>query len=196
MGDKEPRRPFGAEPQDERVPGLSPVRAFFIVGALAAVVPLGLLATRSDEAPPEPGRVERSPDFSLTDAEAIERFNELHDLFRSASKTRDMSVVKLMLVSGSRLSQTAHVQIRQLIRDGVLDRSRFLDQEVRVVTNTPTRIEIEQEVTVRPRFVSDRTGRDVTLGAPLRQTVHWVLVPEAGAWKVLDSKVIRSERLR
>ncbi len=192
MDDQNP----GGPPPGEVEGGLSPVRAFLVLGAVLAAIAVWFLATR-DATPASPSaQPSRSPDYSLTAAEAIARFHELHGLFRSASKNRDLSLLGAMLVTDSPLHAVARRQIRQLTADGVLDRSRFVEESVEVTDNSPARIEIEQVVIIRPRFVSASTGRVVSTGARLRQKVSWVLTVEETVWKVYDSQVLSSTELK
>lgn len=176
----------------EDQPGLSPVRAFFLLVAVAGLIPLRMFATREEAAPSEPPGAVRSPDYSLTDAEAIAEFERLHRSIRSASIHRDVSLLDEVLASGSPLYETARAQIRQLIRDRVLDRSRFRTEHVQLVENEPTRVKIEQFVRIQPRFVSEQTGRQVSAGRPLMQEVYWVLVLQEVEWLVYDSVVTSS----
>lgn len=189
------RDPGGPRPGPTEPAGLSPVRAFLVVGALATVLGVVFFATR-EATPSEPPAPARSPDYSLTDDEAIARFAELHDVFRSASIKRDESLLSVMLTTDSPLERTARAQIRQLVRDGVVDRSRFRQERVDVVLNSPTRIELEQVVTIRPRFLSTATHKPVSTGPSLRQEVRWTLALEDTVWKVYDSQVVASRRLR
>ncbi|HEX2296606.1 MAG TPA: hypothetical protein VHN37_15040 [Actinomycetota bacterium] len=172
------------------------MRAFALVAVLATALGAAFFATR-DASPSEPPRGPvRSPDYSLTDAEAIARFSELHDLFRTASMSRDVSLLGVMLTGNSPLHAPARRQIQQLIRDRVIDRSKFEDVHVAVTANTPTRLEIEQVVMVHPVFRTEDTGRLVSAGPPLRQRVAWVLALEDSVWKVHDSEVLSSRRVR
>lgn len=179
---------------EERAPGLSPVRAFLLLATVATLIPLGIFATRDEAAPAESPGAARSPDYSLTNAEALQRFDELHDIFRSASIHRDVSLLDEMLVADSPLHGTARAQIRQLISDGVLDRSRFVQQAAAVVENSPIQVEIDQVVRIQPRFVSETTGSDVSADPPLVQRVRWTLMLESSVWKVHDS-VVKSSRV-
>ena len=192
MDDRDGHR---SRPRQTEVAGLSPVRAFMVVCALATVVGGLIFATR-DASPsePPPSGARRSPDYSLTDAEALARFGELHDLFRAASIKRDASLLSAMLTTDSPLQDVARRQIRQLIDDQVRDKSRFDEQRVQIVENSPSRVVIEQVVVIRPKFVAATTDEVVSTGPVLRQHVRWVLEPEQTVWKVYDSEVVRSRR--
>ena len=194
MEDQEGRRPRSRRVE---VPGLSPVRAFLVVCTIATVLGGAFFATR-EASPSEPptSAPPRSPDYSLSDAEAIARFHELHELFRTASINRDESLLGAMLTAGSPLEAIARRQIGQLIDDQVLDRSRFHEEGVDIVENAASRIVIEQVVLVRPKFVSAATGEIVSARPRLRQDVRWVLALEQTVWKVYDSKVVHSRRVR
>jgi hypothetical protein len=176
----------------ERVPGLSPVRAFFLLAAVAAVIPLGIFATRDEAAPSEPPAAVRSPDYSLTDAEAVAEFERLHHGLRAASIHRDVSLLDEILSVDSPLHKAGRIQLRKLIRDRVLDHSRFRTENIALIENGPTRIEIEQRVRIQPRFVSESTRKDVSGGRSLLQEVRWVLVLQETEWRIYDSVVTSS----
>lgn len=193
MEEKDPGRPRRREIE---VPGLSPVRAFFVVCAIATIVGGGLFATRDASPTEAPAKPAPSPDFSLTDAEAIARFEELHALFRAASKNRDESLLKSMLTADSPLQVVARRQIHRLLHDAVLDESRFGKDQIQIVENSASRIEIEQTVVIHPRFVSEVDHDEVSGGTPLRQVIKWVLMLDGSVWKVHDSEVLSSRRVR
>lgn len=176
--------------------GMAPVRAFFLLGIVATAV-AGLVMLTRDAAPSEHSPTTRpSPDYSLTDAEAIAEFERLHRMFRTASMHRDQSLVDAMLTVDSPLHTTAQQQIRQLISDGVLDRSRFVEQSVGVVENSGSEVELRQVVVIHPRFVAEATGRSVAEGTSLKQTVRWSLALDGTVWKIHDSEVLSSRRVR
>lgn len=177
---------------------LSPGRAFLLLLGVLVLIG-GAFALSRPEAPdapaPQPAPAPNAADLSLTNAEAIARFRELHGLFRQTSRTRDVSLLSQILTSDSRLRRVAEQDIKQLLQDGVVDKSRFLTRRVRVLNNTPDAIALKQIVIVRPRFVSVKSGRDVSEGKRLLQEVKWELRPDDGEWRVFDALVVKSREL-
>ena len=172
--------------------GLSPVKAFFaLLALLVAIGGLFLLTRPTDEA--DPGPAPKSDNFALTDAEAIERFRELHALFRQASRTRDPSLVSVMITEGSPLREEATKDIAQLRRDGVLDRSRFVTEDIDIQSNGPTEIRLIQRVVIHPKFVLESSRKNVTQSEPVRQVVEWTMKLENSQWRVLDALVTESQ---
>ena len=174
--------------------GLSPVKAFFaLLALLVAIGGLFLLTRPTDES--NPGPAPRSDNFALTDAEAIERFKELHALFRQASRTRDQSLLSLMITSDSPLRDEATKDIAQLRSDGVLDRSRFVTEDIDIQSNKPTEIHLIQRVVIHPKFVLESSGKDITRSEPVRQLVEWTMKLENSKWRVLDALITRSQEV-
>src|SRR5918997_4649035 len=110
------------EADDQRDAGtVPPLRAFLGLIALLVVVGAVVLFTREDPAPapiPTP-RASQSPDFSLTDEEAIARFKELHALSLKAGRTRDLSLVDQVFSRSGPTYQRAVRAIERLLRDEV-----------------------------------------------------------------------------
>jgi hypothetical protein len=174
--------------------GPSPVKAFFaLLALLVAIGGLFLLTRSTDES--DPGAAPRSDNFALTDAEAIERFNELHALFRQASRTRDQSLLSLMITSDSPLRDEATKDIAQLRRDGVLDRSRFVTEDIDIQSNRRTEIQLIQRVVIYPKFVLESSGKNITKSEPVRQLVEWTMKLEDSEWRVLDALVTKSQEV-
>ena len=182
----------GREPANEdKTSGLSPVRAFLMLAAVATIVPLTILATRPEAAPsaaPSP----RTPDFSLTDAEAIAEFERLHESLMRAYLTRDVTRVKTFAAPGSGLEASVVREIEELVSDGVIDRTITKEISTTVVENEADTVLLEQSVIESPRFVDAQSGRDVTVSAqPQRQVVLWALRLSDNEWR-LTSGVITS----
>jgi hypothetical protein len=175
--------------------GADPVRVFLILAGILVAIGVVFWLTRSDPIPDAAIATfpSESPDFSLTNVEAIARFKELHSLFRQGSRERDLSVLNLLFTRDSPLRQIATDDVRQLRKDGVLDRSTFRTTEIEVVSNVANEIVLLQRVEIEPRFILEQSGKDIADPGPLNQQVRWVLHQEAGVWKVYDSKVLESE---
>ncbi|MDQ3915310.1 MAG: hypothetical protein M3323_08285 [Actinomycetota bacterium] len=173
------------------MPGLTPVRAFFLLGAVATVVPLTILATRPEAAPtPAPTR---SPDFSLTDAEAIAEFERLNASLTAAYRTRDITLVKAFAAPGSPIAARVEREIRALLHDGVIDRTVTRQISATVVENNADEIRIEQVVLDRARFLDAASGRSVTLDSHWqRQVVLWSLKLIDSDWRLEDAVITAS----
>src|SRR3712207_2764213 len=98
MDDEKPRRPRAeAEPA-----GLSPVRAFVLLGVIATALAGGIAAATRETPAPEPGGTTRpSPDYSLTDAEAIAEFERLNDQLMQAYRERNIALAEDVFTSDS-----------------------------------------------------------------------------------------------
>ena len=184
----------GPRPRQVEVAGLSPMRAFIVVCALATVVGGMIFATRDASPSEPPSGPPRSPDYTLTDAEAIAEFERLHDSVITAYRERDVSLIKTFALPETRFARTVEDEIRTLVRDRVLDRTRIQSLSRSVTRNTPTLVELEQVVFERPRFVDARSGRDVTVNAsPMEQTVVWTMELAGGQWLLSGATITASE---
>jgi hypothetical protein len=174
----------------------SPVAVF--VGLMVVLIAVGaavLLTRESTPPPPKPAPVQE-PNFALTDAEAIARFNELRDLRDQLYGERDLSLVSEIYAADSPLRATVASEINQLLSDHVLDRSTYRSLDVSVVSNTPQQIVMAETVLLSPKFVTE-SGRDVTTDhSQLRQRAVWTLVQLDGQWLVRSSKITKSKAIR
>ena len=181
-------RPDSPSPQ----PGASPIKAFLIIFALIILTTAIFLMTANGEETTDATRspsTNSTPDFSLTDEEAIARFEELNDLRLKSYADRDVSLVGLYVTSDGPLNPLVRREIRRLLRANVLDRTTFVTKSLDVSSNDSDEIEITQRVVESPKFI-DETGEDVTAERfrELR-TVEWILKPEDGIWKVYEIRV-------
>lgn len=181
--------------EDSRGAGLPPIKTFLVLALVLVAVIAAAVATRPRAELRTTEVHPAEPNSALSEEEAIERFEELHKLFRQASMQRDMSLVPLMLSDDSRLGEIARRDIGQLRRDNVLDRSLFRTESVEVIKNTSQEIRIEQVVVVKPRFLDDATHVRVRVTGPVRQRVIWTLKLDGTEWKVYDALVVERERL-
>ena len=174
----------------------SPVRVFLALMAVLVVVGAVVLITRDDD-PPEPTPTESpSPNFALTDAEAIARFKELRDLHLSAYRDRDISLLPLVFTRDSNIGQTVRKEIQSLLRDGVVPKPRYETQMLSVRVNTASEIRLVESVRFRARFF-DEKGNDVTVGRKEEmQIIEWVLRPQESVWLIHASKITKSMPVR
>ncbi len=190
----EDRDPGARRPRRVEVPGLSPVRAFFIVGALAAL-PLALLVTRSAEPSMSPEPTRRSPSYELTEAEAIAEFERLNAQLMAAYRERNIALAEDVVTSDSPILDRAQREIDVLIDSAVISRTRFVARATHVVSTTPSKVVIEHVEDVYPRFQTE-SGKTVSGDRhPLRESTTWELYLERGRWLLHDAVVTRRERL-
>lgn len=170
-----------------------PLRVFFVLMAVVVAVGAVVLVTREDSPPPPPPTQSPSPNFALTDAEAIARFKELRELRDQLYRERDLSLLSEIYAPDSPIVKIVTKEIKQLLRDNVLHRSRYETHRVSVSENFPGHIVVTEVVTRYPRFVSE-DGEDVTRNdAELLQKATWSLVEMDGRWLV-DRSVIQDSR--
>lgn len=177
---------------------LSPGKAFALLFGVILVLGGAIFLLRPDDLPRESVTYPAggdAPTFELTDAEAITRFEQLHDLFRQASMERDPSLISIVFTSDSPNVVAAQQDLKQLRDDRVLDSSRFETRGVVVESNTSDEIVLLQTVAVFPRFVDEKSGKNVTTGEATLDEVQWTLRFEDGVWKAYKILVVGSSPL-
>jgi hypothetical protein len=175
--------------------GVPPLRVFVVLMAVLVTIGVVVLTTKAD-LPPAPRPTQTpSPDFSLTDAEAIARFKELRALRDAMYRHRDLSFLSRIYAAESPSRSVAFEEIRQLTRDRVLDRSTYRTHKLSVTVNTPSRINVVEELTLFPRFVASDRENVTRDPRPLRQIVQWVLVVDRGEWLIGESTLKSSRRV-
>ncbi|HEX2196630.1 MAG TPA: hypothetical protein VHJ76_06865, partial [Actinomycetota bacterium] len=145
------------------VPGLSPVRAFFLVGVLAAI-PVALLTTRDAEPSTSPGpapTVARSPSYELTEAEAIAEFERLNAQLMAAYRERNIALAEDVFTSDSPMLPRVRKEIAALIDSSVVSVTKFQEVTTETTSVGSDEIVLERVQIVRPRFKTE-TGEDVT----------------------------------
>jgi hypothetical protein len=168
----------------ERGP-VSPIKAFLVLGAVVAATIGMIIATR-----PDPPAATQQPNSASipTEAEAIEIFNELHELWLRSYRERDASLIKLFAAPDAPTLGSAE-EIRQLRRDGVLYRSQWDRQALTVISATNDEILLE-EVTIRtPRFIDEASGEDLTEGEKEERTVEWTVRRYPVGWRLYRSVI-------
>lgn len=175
---------------EDRASGISPVRAFFLLGAVAAIASLTVLATRP-EAAPTPA-APREPDYSLTDEEAIAEFERLRSLAFAAVRTRDVTLLDEVFTPTGPIRRRAMAEVKSLLKSGVVDRSTFVSESVAVVRNRSEEIRLIEVSRLAPCFRRS-SGAVVARGpAEVRQRAMWILRLVGAEWLIEDS-VIRSD---
>jgi hypothetical protein len=186
----------GRPAPEEEAPGMAPVRAFLMLVAVAVVVPVTILATRPEAAPTKPP-AQATPDFSLTDPEAIAEFERLKHLLAQAYRSRDVTLIDQFASSdpGDGVQQVAE-EIQTLIRDQVLYRTREKRESLQVVVNTSDRIELREVVVKAPRFIDEADRENIALDErPQRQTIIWQLRLEGDRWRIHSGVITASVQI-
>lgn len=176
--------------------GLPPVRAFFLLGAILAAVFAGFLATREESPATETVAPARSPDYSLTDAEAIAEFERLNAQLMQAYEDRNIALAEDVFTSDSPMLPRVRKEIRTLLGSDVLSLTRFKEISTVPTTNTPSLIVIERSEVLYPRFVTE-SGADASRSSrPERVRVEWELHVDLGRWLLHDAVVVKRQILR
>lgn len=195
-GIRVPLRPQSSVPESAaRL--LSPAKAFAVVLAGAVVTGAAFYLIAPREEPPSAPTSAATPDLSLTDAEAIARLEELNELRFQAFENRDLTLLAEIYTPDSSAARIARKEIRGLLDDLTLSRMRYETKQVRIVRNTPLQIELRHVVIVYPRFVHERTRKDLT-GPTLKErwVEEWVLRPVGTRWLVYDGEIVEATTLR
>lgn len=180
---------------EDRTPGISPVRAFFLLGAVAAIVPLTVLATRPEAAPTQPPPP-REPDYSLTNEEAIAEFERLNAQLMAAYRERNIALAEAIFTSDSPMLPRVRKEIRTLLRTDTISLTRFRDVATSVTTNHPDSVVVKRIELLYPRFETE-TGQDArAAGEPQRQEVEWTLRLQAARWLLHEAVIVDVEALR
>ena len=183
---------------DARGGPLSPGKAFVIALLLLAAALTGWMLSRpnSPTPPPTTNNEPTEPNYTLTNEEAIARFEELGALAVEAGRTRDTSLLAEVFDPTGPTYARAKKTIAELSRDNVIDKSRFKSSSVAVVTNTAQAIELREERIIYPCFVTE-SGENVTRNeTPVRQVVIWTLVEVDSEWLIHDGVYKSAARLK
>jgi hypothetical protein len=175
----------------EPIQSVSPLKAAIALLGLLGAALLGWYLTRPD-APAVPGTADGPAQAAtLTEAEAIKEFERLFTLNIRAYRERDESLVRLYAAPDAPKLLEAHEEIRQLLRDGVLDRTRFKHLSIDVTALSSNEVVLTHIFEEAPRFVDEATGRDVTASSkPRRITMRWVMRRYPTGWLLYRGAVI------
>jgi hypothetical protein len=173
-----------------------------VVALLAAVALLGgaLFATwqavgADEDNPSDNGGGGTEPDFSLTDEQAIARFEELDRLRVDAYKAADVRMVSDFAGPGTFRDQIVE-ELRKLKRDDVTATLDLQTESLEVVSNTSDHIRLQQQVVTNIRFF-DSSGQEVTKqGRPERWTINWGLQNVDSRWLISSSKITDTEAVK
>ena len=187
MDDRNTRRPrAGAEPA-----GLSPVRAFILLGVIATAIAAGIMATREAAPSEPPATTAPSPDYSLTDAEALAEFERLHDQLMLAYRERNIALAEEVFASDSPMLPRVRKEIDTLIDSSIVSLSRFDEISTTVTDNAKESVTVERVEILYPRFRTESGRKASGPNHPERQRVEWDLRVENGRWLLHDAVVVR-----
>ena len=191
-----PSSRLAPEPTPTR-PSLSPPVAFLLLAAVIAILGAIVFLTRPETpvTPTNPNAAQQQPDFSLTNEEAITRFEELNRMRLQMYESRDASLASEFLAAGSPLRKVAESEIQQMLNDDVLVEMNFKTIHLDVIENSEQEIVLRQTVVEAPVF-TDEKGSDLTRSPPQRRVVEWTLVLDASVWKLDDLQVLQSRDLK
>lgn len=178
--------------------GASPIKAFLIILALIILTTVIFLMAANGEESPSTAETQSNPppDFSLTDEEAIARFEELYQLSLSVYEERDLSLLPFVYLSGSSIYSDVQKEVTGLKEDGVVADMNAQTESVNVESNQATEIRVLQVVTLRIRFV-DEKSKDVTLsGGSETQTIEWLLKPDQSNWLIYSATIVDAKPLK
>jgi hypothetical protein len=189
---EEPVKDPGERPDQTGGRGLPPMVVFLVLMGIIAVIVGLAIATgdfRSDRGP----NVDSESGFVLTNAEAIDRYDELHDLSLLAFRRRDLSLLAQIYTPDSPTLERVRSEIQTLIDDSVTVRPRFTTLSIRVVSNQPSEIVLEESRISDAKFVNS-DGEDITEDRqPERQVVQVTLRGTNDGWFIYRSLITKAE---
>jgi hypothetical protein len=176
--------------------GLSPQVAFLALGLVIAILGAIVYLTKPEApAPPTAPTTAQQPDFSLTNEEAITRFEELHRVELTAYRQSDPTLAAQVFTSNSPIAATVQEEIRQLVRDRVSANPMYSTVDLVVLANDADEIRLRQVAVVVSQFF-DAKGRDITTeSARQRQSIVWTLRLERSRWLIHDAVITASRRV-
>ena len=173
---------------EESAKAMNPTKVFLILAGALAAVTAAFLLTRPDTPTPASPETTR-PDFSLTEAEAIDRVKDLEELNVLLYVERDPSLIGNVYSTDSRLLGRVRREISQLVKQEVTVDVAHEIRSVDVLKNTPSEIVAVETVLSNARFF-DESGSDVTRsGRPEVQEIRVTLHLESDEWLIFDSLI-------
>jgi hypothetical protein len=178
-----------------------------LLGVVGLVSALALYAGRPPTDDPgskqvaslvEEGSRANSALSSISDVSALETFKKLRRLWIAAYRRRDPALVKQFAAPNAPSLRGEVIQeIRQLKHNGVMFRSRFDIRDLAVVSIRPAAIKVREVVSETPKFVNERTEKDVTQ-SKRRQilTVVWTMRRYGGEWRLFRSLITKARTER
>jgi hypothetical protein len=173
----------------ERGP-VSPIKAFLVLGAVAAATIGIIIATR-----PDPPAATQQPNSASipTEAEAIEIFNDLHELRIRSYEQLDTTLLRHVFAPGSRIEQSTQEELRQLRRDQVTPLMLHDRRHLTVASLGTDKIVLEETALVEIRFL-DQNEEDISGGvAPQEQRIRWTLSHVGNGWRISGGIILASK---
>lgn len=178
--------------------GSDPTKVFVVIASVLVAVGSVVWLTRPDPevaSTSETALAQQTPDFSLTDEEAIARVEQLEALKIRAYRALDSSLLGDIFTTHSPSLTLVQRDFDRLRRSGLKFRSAFETEKYSVARNDDSEVVVRQTVTVSPRLVD---GEGVDRSSPAReqlQVVDWILHRERDVWLVYET-VIRRVRAK
>jgi hypothetical protein len=134
-------------------PGWIRAVAIFGVGALLLATLYGAWqAVAGSDDPNAIGPGASEPDFSLTDEQAIARFEQLRDKALQATRSQDLTLVPSIFTATSPMKDRLRTEIQRLRENGVREQSKFERLNVTVTENSPSLISLLEVTDYFPCF--------------------------------------------
>ncbi|MBA3291251.1 MAG: hypothetical protein H0U17_07115 [Actinobacteria bacterium] len=184
------------DPPTERPQWVRLVAIALAIALVAGLLIAAIQGVTSSGADPDPNPggaagTNPQPDFSLTDEEAIERFQELEHRQIEAYRQADITLVSDFAGPGPFKDQVVR-ELRKMRKDDVTAVLRSKGQELLLVRNESTEITIQETATIDIQFL-DEAGRNVTTkGEPQRLVIEWQLEPFDTGWLITESVAVES----
>jgi hypothetical protein len=179
---------------------VSPITAALVIAALVGTALAYLFLTAPDSPKPAeqkiPAAAQAEEPEVLTEAEAIAEIKRLDSLRIRMYRTRNLSLLRDLVTSDSPLRKLLRKEIRLLRQENVLSRSTYRSKRFLIQSSSPNSIVIHQTFVYRPRVISEG-GRDVTKDRrPLLNQTKWTLHLEEDTWKIFNSELLKSQKVK
>ena len=175
--------------------GADPVRVFLILAAILVAIGVVFWLTRSDPIANTPANATSptgSPDFSLTNEEAIARFKELDALKVEMYRTQDRSLFDSVFTDDSPSRAIVEKDLDKLSENSIRFESTYQTSDISIQSNQSQEIRLRQSVAVTPRLVNAQ-GENVSNSKTQHHVVLWVLRPESHEWLVYKTVVVSAK---
>jgi hypothetical protein len=177
-------------------PGASPLKAFVIILALIILTTaIFLLAANGEESPnATPTESDSPPDFSLTDEEALARFEELKGALVEGIRQRDPTLVSAVTTTDGPTRPRILEEISRLQDQGVIDSGAVETVSLSIIERGPESIVLTESVHLRPCFRTE-SGEDITDADSLvLQVGEWTMEFDGTKWLLHDA-VLKKEKV-
>lgn len=160
--------------------GFKPLVVFAVIAVLLAGGLTTFFALRDGSGKEPTAQQNRS----TKPGDVMKSFNELQNLFRHSIRSQDESILGAILTSDSKALPTARHDIRQRRKYDIRDETRFQTESEHVAALTKDQLKVTEVVDVSPKFISKKTGKDITTSQPMKQVLRWELHREGGEWRI------------